>query len=107
MFPHCNIHKYTWTSPEGKTHKQIDHVFIDGRQHPSIPDVRSFRWADYDTDHYLVVAKVRKRLTVSKRAAQKIDTEIFSLKKLNEGDVKDQYQIIIKNKLAALENLSG
>jgi endonuclease/exonuclease/phosphatase family metal-dependent hydrolase len=59
MFSHRNIHKYTCTSPHGKTH-QIDHVLIDRRWHSSILDVRSFRGADCDTDHYLVVAKVRE-----------------------------------------------
>jgi hypothetical protein len=39
MFPHGKIHKYVWTSPEGSTHIQIDHVLID----KSILDVRSFR----------------------------------------------------------------
>jgi hypothetical protein len=49
---------------------------------------------------------VRERLAVSKRAAQKIGlTERFNVKKLNEGDVKEQYQITIRNKFAALENL--
>jgi hypothetical protein len=28
MFPHCNIHKVTWTPPDGRTHNQIDHILI-------------------------------------------------------------------------------
>ena len=68
MFPHRNIHKYTWTFPDGKTHSQIDHVWIDRRWHSNILDVRSFRGADSDTDHYLVVSKVRESLAVSKKA---------------------------------------
>jgi hypothetical protein len=66
MFAHRNIHKHTWTSPEEKTHNQIDHVLIDGRRHSSILDHRSCRGSDCDTDHNLVVAEVRERLAVSK-----------------------------------------
>ena len=64
------------------------------------------RRADCDTDHYLVVVKVRERLAVSKQAAQKLDEERFNLRKLNELKVRKQYQIEITNKFAALENLS-
>jgi hypothetical protein len=65
MFPHHNIHKYTWTSPARKMHNQTDHILIDRRQHSSALDVRQFRAADCDTDQYLVVEKVTERLAVS------------------------------------------
>jgi hypothetical protein len=45
MFPHRNIHKVTRTSPDGRTHNQIDHILIDRRRHSSILDVRTFRAA--------------------------------------------------------------
>jgi hypothetical protein len=75
MFPHRNIHKYTWASPDGKNHNQIDHILISRRWHSSIPFVRSFRGTDCDTEHYPVVAKVRERLAVNKEAARKIGVE--------------------------------
>jgi hypothetical protein len=53
----------------------------------------------------LVVAKVRERLAVSKQAAQKIGMDRFDVNKLNERDVKEQYQVTNRNKFAALENL--
>jgi hypothetical protein len=62
MFTNCNIHKYTWTSPDGKSNNDIDHILIDRKRHSSVLDVRTFRTSDYDAEHYLVVAKVRGRL---------------------------------------------
>ena len=51
-------------------------------------------------------AKVAERLAVGKQAAQKFDGEGYNLRKLNELEVRKQYQIEIKKKYAALENLS-
>jgi len=93
MFLHQNIYNYTCCSPNGKTHNQIDHILIDRKWHWSILDVQSFRGADCNTDHYLLDAKARERLVVSKKVALKFDGEGFNLRKLNELEVRKQYQI--------------
>jgi hypothetical protein len=106
MFTHCNIDKFTWTSPDGKIHNQIDHILIDRRRHSRILDVRSFRGAGCDTNHYLVVAKVRERLVVSKLTTQTFDMEQFNLKKFNKIEDREQYLVEISNRFAALENVN-
>jgi len=84
MFLHRNIHKYTCTSPDVNTQNQVVHMLIDKRWHSSTLDARSFRGADCNTDHYLVVSKFMERLTISKQLAQKFDVVRFKLRQLND-----------------------
>ena len=79
---------------------------IDRRRHSSIIDVPSFRGADCDTDHYLVLAKVRERFAGRKQVAQMSDGVTFNLRKLNDLEVRKQYQIEITNRFVDLENVS-
>jgi hypothetical protein len=71
MFLYRNIHKYTWTSPDGKIHNQIDHI-LTGRQAKAFEctHVRSFRKTDCGTYHYMVVAKVRE-IAVNKQISHR------------------------------------
>jgi hypothetical protein len=48
-----------------------------------------------------------ERLALSKQAAQKMDMDRFNLKKLTEGEFKEQYQVTITNNFAVLENLEN
>jgi hypothetical protein len=67
--------------------------------------VRSFRAADCDTDYYLVVAKIKERLAVSKKITHIVHMERLNRKKLNEVEGKEQYQVEISNRFAFLKKL--
>jgi hypothetical protein len=107
MLPHRNIHKYTWAFPDGKTHNQIDHILVVRQRHSNVLDVQSLRAADCDSDHYLVVAKIRERLAVNKQRSQRFCMERFNLKKLNEVGGKEQFRVEVSNRFAALEDLDA
>ena len=62
-FEKKNIHKAMWISPDGRTKNQIDHVLIDGRHCSDVLDVRSCRGPNVDSDHYLVKAVVKARVS--------------------------------------------
>jgi hypothetical protein len=52
----------------------------------------------------MVVAKVRHRLSVSKRTVQKFDVGRMNLKELNNVELKEQCHVKVTNRFAALEN---
>jgi hypothetical protein len=106
MFPYHSIHKCTWTSPDGKTSNQIDHTLTDRLCHSSILDTPSFR-ADYHTDLYLVVAKIRKRLTVNIQGSHRFHMESFNLKKLNKAEGIKKYCVDVPTRVEALKDLDA
>ena len=97
-FPHRNIHKYTWTSPDGITHNHIDYVLVDKRRQSSIIDVRSLREADCDTDHYLVVSTIRERLPLKKGIKQHLIVDRYNLNKLLYNQTRKGIQIDFANR---------
>jgi len=55
------------------------------------------RKLDCNTNHCLVVVKVRERLAVGKQAAKKFGVDRLNLRKLWELEVRKEYQIIISD----------
>jgi hypothetical protein len=51
------------------------------------------------------MAELRERFSESKRARQKCDLERFDLRKLDDVEVTEEYQVEISNRFAALEIL--
>uniref|UniRef100_A0A2S2P671 Craniofacial development protein 2 n=1 Tax=Schizaphis graminum TaxID=13262 RepID=A0A2S2P671_SCHGA len=64
-FPRKDIHKQTWVAPNQVVKNQIDHnIMIQNRHKGCIKNIRTYRGADADSDHYLVIAKYMTGLSV-------------------------------------------
>ncbi|KAK9708744.1 Endonuclease-reverse transcriptase [Popillia japonica] len=70
QFPHKDIHKVTWTSPDQQTQNQIDHIAISKKWRGCLNDVRNKRSADVGSDHHLLIGKIKLKLSAVKRKAQ-------------------------------------
>ena len=62
MYPHPEIYKYTWTSPDQRTRNQIDHLAVCGKFRRSIINTRCYRGADIGSDHNLGVGTLCLKL---------------------------------------------
>ena len=86
MFQHKKIHKSTWTAPNRASESQIDHIVIDARHMLDLLDVRG----NVDSDHYLVIARLRARISnVKKLRGDRIRK--FCTSKLREENMTNMY----------------
>lgn len=70
-FPHKNIHKQTWISPCGLIRNQIDHMLVDNWIKSCVKDIRSMRGSSAMSDHFLVKAKIKLRISTKWRKKNK------------------------------------
>ncbi|XP_046999583.1 uncharacterized protein LOC124615622 [Schistocerca americana] len=83
-FPRKNIYKGTWKIPGTNEANQIDHILTPKRWASDMENVRTFRGANSDTDHYVVGATMRQKLAM---AAKETSTRA---RKWNIEQLKDR-----------------
>ncbi|XP_058444164.1 uncharacterized protein LOC131425900 [Malaya genurostris] len=89
FFQHSLLYRYIRRSPP-QTESQIDHVLINGRHFFDIIDVRTYRGANVDSDHYLVMVKLRLKLSVINNARYQLPPR-YNIERLKKPDVASAY----------------
>jgi len=103
LFPHCNIHKLTWTFSNGRDQNQIDHLMVNSMWRRSLIDVTVRRGADAGSDHHLVTAKVRLKLRIA--GPNKHTTPRYDISRLQDPRVKNAFVLQLRNRFQALNNI--
>ena len=103
LFPHKDVHKATWISPDRVTENQLDHITINRKFRTSMLDVRVKRGADIASDHHLLICQLRLKL----KAAKKLQSATgfrYNVAALQSKAKLDSFRISLQNRFEVLED---
>ena len=101
LFPHKDIHKITWRPPEVDHFSQIDHLLIDSRHASNLMDARTHRCANVDLVQFLLMSRIRARVSNTKKFLGK-KFEKYDYEKITLPEKQVEYKINFKERLQEL-----
>jgi hypothetical protein len=99
FFKHRNIHKYTSEARSSKS--TLNYVIVNEKIWPYIADTRAYSGVELDTDHYIVMSKVRipKKYISQKPKKRTIRKERYKIQQLEELSTCELYQNRLDKKI--------
>ena len=99
---HKPSRRWTWHSPDGTHHNQIDYILVKKRFRAGIKTARTrtFPGADVGSDHDMVMMTFQTRLKNSRKPTQ--PRIRFDLEKLNDPTVMSAFRATIGGRFAPL-----
>lgn len=73
-------------SPDGRYVNQLDRILVNSIFSNCFLDVRTFRGADYDSDHFLVAGKLKVKLKKIENKKER-QTRLADIQKLGDSKV--------------------
>ncbi|CAH2084447.1 unnamed protein product [Euphydryas editha] len=97
-FPHKDVHKGTWKVPGRIMCNQIDHILYSKRRLSNVQDVRVYRGANCDSDHFLLVATLKEKTCRIKNTSGERRKK-WNTEKLEDDTTVDLYKKEIEKEL--------
>ena len=105
FFRRKEIYKATFMDTDNIRMKQIDHIAIEKRHASSILSVRTMRGAEIGSDHFLVRAKMRARISLQS-ARRPATSKKHCIEALRRPSIAEKYKSNLSEQLSHIDPVS-